>query len=88
MVAASSKGLGYGVAAVSAREGASVSIARRTNEDIQNAASKLREQYEVDVRGYTFDASDRRSIENWTSSQKHWSKIILHPVCSRPKNFN
>ena len=39
MVAASSKGLGFGIAQELAREGASVSIASRTQTDIENAAT-------------------------------------------------
>ena len=49
MVAASSKGLGFGIAEAVAREGARVSLASRTAEDIQNAASSLRDQFGVDA---------------------------------------
>ena len=42
MVAASSKGLGYGIAQALAQEGASISIGSRTEADIESAAEQLR----------------------------------------------
>ena len=41
MVAASSKGLGFGIAEAVAREGAQVSLASRSIEEIQNAAARI-----------------------------------------------
>ena len=76
MVAASSKGLGFGIAEAVAREGARVSLASRTTEDIQNAASSLRDQFGVDARGYTFDARDADAIQRWrTSTLDHFGTI-------------
>ncbi len=49
MVAASSKGLGYGIAQVLAQEGASLSIGSRTEKDIEAAAEKLRNETGVQV---------------------------------------
>ena len=68
MVAASSKGLGFGVADVVAREGARVSLASRNSDNIQNAARKIRESCKTDARGYTFNASDPQSILDWTAA--------------------
>ena len=68
MVAAASKGLGYGIAGAVAREGARVSIASRTPADISEAASSLQEQYGTEVRGYTFDASKAERIEEWVEA--------------------
>ena len=65
MVAASSKGLGYGIAEAVAQEGARVSLASRTEADIQRAAAILRDQCSADARGYTFDARDADSIDQW-----------------------
>jgi len=68
MVAASSKGLGFGVADAVAREGARVSLASRNSDNIQNAARKIRESCNTDARGYTFNASDPESILDWTAA--------------------
>ena len=42
MVAASSKGLGFGIAKALAEEGAKLSIGSRTKDDIEAAAEQLR----------------------------------------------
>jgi len=68
MVAASSKGLGFGIAEAVAQEGARVSLASRTAEDIERAAADLRERFGVDARGYTFDAKDAASIKAWSEA--------------------
>jgi 3-oxoacyl-[acyl-carrier protein] reductase len=68
MVAAASKGIGYGIATAVAREGARVSIASRSAENIEKAAKALRDQYAVDCRGYVMDASDAASIQSWTEA--------------------
>jgi 3-oxoacyl-[acyl-carrier protein] reductase len=68
LVAASSKGLGFGIAQALAKEGARLSIASRTESDIRMAASKLRDSEKCEARGYVFDASDSNSIDRWISS--------------------
>jgi 3-oxoacyl-[acyl-carrier protein] reductase len=65
MVAASSKGLGFGIAQELAREGASVSIASRTQTDIENAAAKLRDETGASVLATVMDATSADSIQNW-----------------------
>ena len=49
MVAASSKGLGFGIAQELAREGAKLSIGSRSKDGIEAAASKLQEETQADV---------------------------------------
>ena len=68
MVAASSKGRGYGLAEAVAQEGARVSLASRTEADIGRAASTLRDQFDADARGYTFDARDAEAIKRWCAA--------------------
>ena len=68
MVAASSKGLGFGIAEAVAREGAQVSLASRSIEEIQNAAARIAAQHGTLTRGYQFDASDAASITRWTTA--------------------
>jgi 3-oxoacyl-[acyl-carrier protein] reductase len=68
MVAAASQGIGYGIAEAVAKEGARLSIASRTPGKIESAAQALRDEYNVDCKGYVMDASDADSIKAWTSA--------------------
>jgi 3-oxoacyl-[acyl-carrier protein] reductase len=65
MVAASSKGLGFGIAQALAREGAHVSIASRSTKGIELAAQKLRDETCAEVLTSILDASNKKSIEDW-----------------------
>ncbi len=65
MVAASSKGLGYGIAHELAKNGAVVCIASRTKTEIEQAAEKLRNETGATILASVFDAADANSIENW-----------------------
>jgi len=67
MVAASSKGLGFGIAQELARNGATVSIASRTKSEVEAAAEKLRTETNATVHASVFDASDAKSIESWVT---------------------
>ena len=64
MIAAASKGLGFGIAQNCALEGAHVSIAARTQADVESAAEQLRESG-AEVLASTFDARDSDSILAW-----------------------
>lgn len=68
MVAASSRGLGYGIAQAVAQEGARVAVASRTRADVETAAATLRAETGSDVRGYVFDARDGQSIVDWATA--------------------
>lgn len=63
LVAASSKGIGFGIAQELAREGATLSIASRNKADIEKAAEKLKTYTEVTP--FVMDASDPGSIKDW-----------------------
>lgn len=65
MVAASSKGLGYGIARELAREGALVSIGSRTESDVFDAAEVLIEETGGEVLPNVLDVSDPDSIALW-----------------------
>lgn len=67
MVAAASKGLGYGIAEAVAQEGARVSIGSRTEKEIFEAAQTLQQETGSEVLGVPFDARDVISIEQWTA---------------------
>jgi 3-oxoacyl-[acyl-carrier protein] reductase len=65
MVAASSKGLGFGIARELAQNGAVVCIASRTKTDIEKAAEILRKETNATIHASVFDASSTASIKNW-----------------------
>ena len=67
MVAASSKGLGYGIAQALAQEGASISIGSRTEADIESAADQLRKETGVSVLASVLDSSEPESIQQWAN---------------------
>jgi 3-oxoacyl-[acyl-carrier protein] reductase len=68
MVAAASQGIGYGIAEAVAKEGAKLSIASRSAENIERAAAALRDQYAIDCNAYVMDASDPDSIQAWADA--------------------
>ncbi|MCY4465501.1 MAG: SDR family oxidoreductase [Chloroflexi bacterium] len=65
LVAASSKGLGYGVARALAAEGARVSLCSRTLEDVQAAASALTDEYGAETMSSACDVRDPAAIQAW-----------------------
>ena len=65
MVAAASKGLGYGIAKAVAQEGAKVSIASRDPSAIVQSADNLADETGAEVMGCSFDATDSASILQW-----------------------
>jgi len=65
LVAAASKGLGYGIARELALNGAVVCIASRTKTDIEKAAEQLRNETGATIHASVFDATDANSIRNW-----------------------
>ncbi len=64
-VAASSAGLGFGIAEAVAKQGGSVSLASRTKENIEKAAQSLSEAHDIKAVGYVMDATDPGSITSW-----------------------
>jgi len=68
MVAASSKGLGFGIAKALAEEGAKLSIGSRTKDDIEAAAEQLRKENNTQVLASVMDSSNPESILEWTDA--------------------
>ena len=66
MVAAASKGLGFGIAKALAEEGAHLSIGSRTKDDIEAAAEQLRKENKTKVLSSVMDSSNPESILEWT----------------------
>jgi 3-oxoacyl-[acyl-carrier protein] reductase len=76
LVAAASKGLGYGVARALALEGAHVSICSRTEGEIQASAGALREETGAPVLATACDMSSADSIEAWVErTASEWGQI-------------
>ncbi len=65
MVAASSRGLGFGIARELSRAGALVSIGARTEADVFDAAETLAEETGNEVLANVLDAADPDSISQW-----------------------
>ena len=68
LVAASSGGLGFGIAEAVAREGARVVMGSRSKENIERAADSIRKSTGAEVRSFPLDVSDSASISNWVAS--------------------
>ncbi len=68
MVAASSKGLGFGIARELALNGAIVCIASRTKNEIEKAAEDLRAETDATIHASVFDAANVNSIAAWIKS--------------------
>lgn len=67
MVAASSKGLGFGIARELAQNGATVCMASRNRDEIEKAGIKLRNETGAVIHTSVFDAGNAESIRNWAS---------------------
>lgn len=65
MVAASSKGLGFGIARELAKNGATVCIASRTISDVEKAAENLRKETGSTIHSSALFASNPESIQQW-----------------------
>jgi 3-oxoacyl-[acyl-carrier protein] reductase len=76
LVAASSKGLGYGVAKALAENGAKVSLCSRTEADVQAAAQTLAADYGADVLATACDVTKAEDIQAWVDKTVDaWGKI-------------
>jgi 3-oxoacyl-[acyl-carrier protein] reductase len=76
MVAAASKGLGYGVAEALDQEGSRVSICRRTQADIDAAAKKLADETDAETMGVVCDATSADDINNWVKATvDKWGQV-------------
>ncbi|MDX2138793.1 MAG: SDR family oxidoreductase [Chloroflexota bacterium] len=68
LVAAASKGLGFGVAQALAREGARVSICSRTQTEVEAAGAKLRAETGAEILAMPCDVSSIEQIDGWVSA--------------------
>ena len=68
MIAAASRGLGYGIARAAAREGALISIASRNKDEIGQSAKQLREETGASVDPYVCDVTNNDDILDWVAN--------------------
>jgi 3-oxoacyl-[acyl-carrier protein] reductase len=92
MVAASSKGLGFGIARELALNGATVCLASRTKEEVEKAAESLRKETGKKVYASVFDASSSESIKNWileiNNAFKRIDGLVVNAGGPPPGNFD
>jgi 3-oxoacyl-[acyl-carrier protein] reductase len=76
LVAAASKGLGYGVARALAHDGARVSICSRTADDVEAAAARLRDETGTEVLATACDVTQPEDIQTWVDhTVAEWGQI-------------
>lgn len=76
LVAASSKGLGYGVAKALASEGAKVSLCSRSAEAVQKAADTLASDYGTETLATACDVTKPEDIQAWVDKTvETWGTI-------------
>lgn len=76
LVAAASKGLGYGVAHALAAEGAKLAICSRDADSVAQAAQKLHDETGAEVLGTACDVSQRDQINVWVQeAAAHYGHI-------------
>lgn len=92
MVAASSKGLGFGIARELAINGAIICVASRSRENVDEAARKLRAETQATVHASVFDASDAGSVKDWVNDViKSYNRIdglVVNAGGPPPGNFD
>jgi 3-oxoacyl-[acyl-carrier protein] reductase len=76
LLAAASKGLGYGVARAMGREGAHLSICSRDTEQVRTAGEKLSAETGAQVLAMPCDVRDIAAVEAWIAQTvARWGKI-------------
>ena len=76
LVAAASKGLGYGTARALAQEGARVSMCSRSALDIEQAATTLAQEFGAETLGIACDVTDPAAISAWIDQTvTRWGRI-------------
>lgn len=92
LVAASSKGLGYGIARELALNGAMVSIGSRDAENVEQAAQSLRQETNTPIYASTMDVTDAASISRWVGeTAKAFERIdglVVNAGGPPPGNFD
>lgn len=78
LVAAASKGLGFGVAKALAENGAKVSICSRSADEIESAAKTLADDYGAETLATACDVTKPEDIENWVNrTVEKWGVVDI-----------
>lgn len=72
LVAASSKGLGYGIARALAGEGARVALCARSATEVEAAAARIHAETGVPTRGTACDVTDAAALAAWVNDTAAW----------------
>jgi 3-oxoacyl-[acyl-carrier protein] reductase len=76
LIAASSKGLGFGIAQAMAREGAKVSLCARSADEVNAAAERLRSETGAETLATACDMSKGDEIKAWVDRTiKEWGHL-------------
>lgn len=76
LVAASSKGLGFGVARACALHGAKVSMCARRPDELESAAAQIREESGADVLAVPCDVSKPDELKRWIErTVEQWGNV-------------
>ena len=76
LVAAASKGLGYGVARALAADGARVSLCSRSAEGVRAAVERLRAETGAPVMGVPCDVTDAAALQAWVDQTvAAWGRV-------------
>ena len=78
MVAASSKGLGYGVAKALALDGARVSMCSRTESEIEAATRRLQQEANAETLATACDVTNPNDLKTWLDrTLKTWDRVDM-----------
>ncbi|TVR22692.1 MAG: SDR family oxidoreductase [Anaerolineaceae bacterium] len=76
LVAASSKGLGFGTARALAADGAKVSMCSRNSDDIENAAARLNDEFGAQTIATACDVTQSEDIQKWVDvTVERWGRV-------------
>lgn len=77
-VAGASRGLGFAAALQLAREGVNVAICSRTEEELHEAARRIREETTVEVITLSGDVTDQEDLDRiFRKIEEHWTRLDI-----------
>ena len=76
LITGGGRGIGQAIARAYAAEGAKLALAARTDDELQETAAGIREQYNADVITVLTDVTDRAQVENAVAQTLHRYGVI------------
>ena len=76
LITGGGRGIGQAIAHAYAAEGAKLTLAARTDTELQETAASIREQYNADVITVLTDVTDRAQVENAVAQTLHRYGVI------------